>query len=49
MNFNRQNVSIKRVSCNGSKNHFSRATDEYIYENDLFDFEGDCGSGCVVF
>lgn len=28
---------------------FSKATDEYIYENDLFDLEGDCGSGCVVF
>jgi hypothetical protein len=28
---------------------FSKATDEYIYENDLFDFEGDCGSGCQVF
>lgn len=28
---------------------FSRATDEYIYENDLFDMEEDCGSGCQVF
>lgn len=28
---------------------FTRATDEYIYENDLFDFEDDCGSGCQVF
>lgn len=28
---------------------FSKATDEYIYENDLFDLEGDCGSGCQVF
>ncbi|WNH10094.1 hypothetical protein [Thalassobellus suaedae] len=28
---------------------FRRATDEYIYENDLFDFEDDCGSGCQVF
>lgn len=28
---------------------FSRATDEYIYENDLFDLEGECGSGCSVF
>lgn len=28
---------------------FSKATDEYIYENDLFDFEGDCGPGCQVF
>lgn len=28
---------------------FAKATDEYIYENDLFDAEGDCGSGCQVF
>lgn len=28
---------------------FSKATDEYIYQNDLFDLEGDCGSGCSVF
>ena len=48
MNFNRQNVSIKELVAMAQK-PFSRATDEYIYENDLFDFEGDCGSGCVVF
>lgn len=28
---------------------FSKSTDEYIYENDLFDTEGECGSGCKVF
>ena len=28
---------------------FSKATDEYIYENDLFDYEGDCALGCQVF
>ena len=28
---------------------FSKATDEYIYENDLFDLEDDCGCGCQVF
>lgn len=28
---------------------FHKATDEYVYENDLFDLEGDCGSGCQVF
>ena len=28
---------------------FSKATDEYIYENDLFDSEEDCGKGCSVF
>jgi hypothetical protein len=32
-----------------AKQPFSKATDEYIYENDLFDLEGDCGSGCTVF
>ena len=28
---------------------FTRATDEYIYENDLFDMEEECGTGCAVF
>lgn len=28
---------------------FTKATDEYVYENDLFDMEEECGSGCVVF
>lgn len=28
---------------------FTQATDEYIYENDLFDSEDECGSGCQVF
>ena len=32
-----------------SKVPFQKATDEYIYENNLFDFEGSCGSGCTVF
>ena len=32
-----------------SNNNFTKASDEYIFENDLFDFEGDCGSGCQVF
>lgn len=32
-----------------AKQPFSKATDEYIYENDLFDLEGECGSGCQVF
>lgn len=34
---------------NLAKQPFSKATDEYIYESDLFDLEGDCGSGCQVF
>ena len=48
MNFNRQNLSIEDL-VKMAKKPFSRATDEYIYENDLFDFEGECGSRCVVF
>tara|TARA_R110000772_G_scaffold267205_1_gene390707 strand:+ start:156 stop:1031 length:876 start_codon:yes stop_codon:yes gene_type:complete len=28
---------------------FTSATDEYVYENDLFDLEEECGSGCQVF
>jgi hypothetical protein len=32
-----------------AKQPFSKATDEYIYENDLFDKEDECGSGCQVF
>ena len=48
MNFYRQNLTIEDL-VKMAENPFSRATDEYIYENDLFDFEGDCGSGCVVF
>jgi len=32
-----------------SSQPFAKATDEYIYENDLFDSEDDCGSGCSVF
>lgn len=48
MNFYRQNKSIEYL-VNLSKQPFSKATDEYVYENDLFDGEGDCGSGCQVF
>ncbi|MFN3753337.1 hypothetical protein [Flavobacterium sp.] len=28
---------------------FTKANDEYVYENDLFDLEEECGYGCVVF
>lgn len=28
---------------------FTKSTDEYVYENDLFDQEDECGSGCRVF
>lgn len=48
INFYRQNQSIEDL-VKLSKQPFSKATDDYIYENDLFDLEGDCGSGCRVF
>jgi len=48
MSFFRQNRTIEDL-VEMSKLPFSTATDEYIYENDLFDLEGDCGAGCKVF
>lgn len=48
MNFFRNNLSIEEL-VEMAKQPFSKATDEYIYENDLFDFEEECGSGCTVF
>lgn len=48
MNFYRQNKTIEEL-IEMSKQPFSKATDEYIYENDLFDLEGECGAGCKVF
>lgn len=48
MNFFRENKSIEDL-VEMAKQPFRKATDEYIYENDLFDLEGDCGSGCQVF
>lgn len=44
----RGNISIEQLVKLAEK-PFTKATDEYIYENDLFDFEDDCGSGCSVF
>lgn len=32
-----------------SEKPFYKSTDEYIYENNLFDQEGACGGGCSVF
>ena len=32
-----------------AKQPFRKATDEYIYENELFDFESDCGVNCSIF
>jgi len=48
MNFYRENKTIQEL-VEMAKQPFSMATDEYIYENDLFDLEGECGSGCKVF
>lgn len=48
MNFYRQNKTIEEL-VEMAKQPFSKATDEYIYENDLFDLEGECGAGCKVF
>jgi hypothetical protein len=48
MNFFRDNMSIDDLTKLAQR-PFKKATDEYIYENDLFDSEGDCGSGCKVF
>jgi hypothetical protein len=48
MNFYRENISIQDL-VQMAQQPFRKATDEYIYENDLFDLEGDCGSGCQVF
>ena len=48
MNFYRENKTIQDL-VQMSKQPFRKASDEYIYENDLFDLEGECGSGCQVF
>ena len=48
MNFFRNNISIQEL-VNMASNPFRKMTDEYVYENDLFDIEEDCGSGCVIF
>jgi 3'-phosphoadenosine 5'-phosphosulfate sulfotransferase (PAPS reductase)/FAD synthetase len=48
MNFYRQNISLDELIKMASE-PFKMATDEYVYENDLFDKEEDCGSGCSIF
>lgn len=48
MNFYRENNSIEDL-VKLAELPFAKATDEYVYENDLFDLEGDCGSTCQVF
>lgn len=48
MTFYRKYKSINDL-VEMAKKPFSKATDEYVYENDFFDLEDDCGSGCQVF
>jgi 3'-phosphoadenosine 5'-phosphosulfate sulfotransferase (PAPS reductase)/FAD synthetase len=45
--FGRMNESIQQL-IEEAKNPFSKATDEYIYESDMFDFESDCGRSCSL-
>jgi hypothetical protein len=44
--FSRGNQSIQELIKEAEK-PFYKATDEYIYENDLFDLEDECGSYCT--
>jgi hypothetical protein len=43
--FGRMNESIEQL-IKDAKKPFKKATDEYIYEDDLFDFETNCGTTC---
>jgi hypothetical protein len=45
--FGRMNESIEKL-IEDAKRPFKKATDEYIYENDLFDFEDNCGNSCNI-
>jgi hypothetical protein len=45
--FGRMNESIEKI-IQDAKKQFRKATDEYIYENDLFDFEDNCGNSCNI-
>lgn len=46
--FLRQNKPYNTV-IEMSKNKFSKATDEYVYENDLWDSAGSCDGGCSFY
>lgn len=46
--FFRGNITIEEL-VEMAKRPFNKATDEYVYESDLFDKEEDCGKGCVIF
>jgi hypothetical protein len=47
-NFGRKNRSIEWL-VEQAKKPFRKATDEYIYESDLFDAEDECGNSCQIF
>lgn len=47
-NFGRKNRSIQWLIEQAQK-PFRKASDDYIYENDLFDSEDECGSNCQIF
>lgn len=46
-NFLRKNITFKEL-IEMAERPFNKATDEYIYESDLFDQEDECGAGCVI-
>jgi hypothetical protein len=47
-NFGRKNKSIEWI-IKQAQQPFKKASDEYIYESDLFDAEDECGSSCQIF
>lgn len=47
--FFRENICTKQKIEEAKTQKFRMATDEYVYENDLFDYEDECGSACVPF
>jgi hypothetical protein len=47
--FYRGNTPFKKLIEMAKTEKFRKATNEYIYENDLFDQEDECGSACVPF
>jgi hypothetical protein len=48
IHFGRKNKSIEWL-VEQAKNPFQSSRDEYVYENDLFDLEGNCGQSCSAF
>lgn len=48
INFSRGNQSFLEL-IEEAKNPFRSATDEYIYESDMFDLEDECGNSCEIF